>query len=238
MNLERIHLGLQETWVWDTDLVVQATCFWNLFACIWGQEYNHTLQTNVIFELKENRTKRTFVWSWLAKRKDLPHSGNFSERHRLASLELSKEQFLVDAMSFEVQNSTKRPWGLRTPQKRSPETRPKITLQQKSAQRLTAFVISRVSFWVENTWEQVPNAIDEKNPTNLVDTNNTIVPCFDRVSCISTAVGFCSSREAEIYIHICFQKTTSWHVLVPRWHPSTPYFKGENGGKTLGMGAP
>ena len=40
MNLERIHLGLQETWVWDTDLVVQATCFWNLFACIWGQEYN------------------------------------------------------------------------------------------------------------------------------------------------------------------------------------------------------
>ena len=202
MNLERIHLGLQETWVWDTDLVVQATCFWNLFACIWGQEYNHTLQTNVIFELKENRTKRTFVWSWLAKRKDLPHSGNFSERHRLASLELSKEQFLVDAMSFEVQNSTKRPWGLRTPKNAPPRLARKLLYnknQPKGWQHLSFLVFL---FGWKTHGNKYQMLLMKKNPTNLVDTNNTIVPCFDRVSCISTAVGFCSSREAEIYIYI------------------------------------
>ena len=81
----------------------------------------------------------------------------------------------------------------------------------------------------------------KKNPTNLVDTNNTIVPCFDRVSCISTAVGFCSSREAEIYIYI-------YIYVFKKRHPGMFLFlgdilrhltsKGENGGKTLGMGAP
>ena len=145
-----------------------------------------------------------------------------------------KKSSLLMPCHWRSKTSTKGPWGLRTPLKRSPETRPKITLQQKSAQRLTAFVISRASFWVENTREQLPNAIDRKNPTNCIDMNNNLVPQLNYCRILLMK----GSWNMHIYVYnICFSK---------KWHPGMFLFlgdilrhltsKGKMVGKPLGWG--